>query len=306
MVFAWLGQDRSISQAFARHKQHNRQFGAPAASRDFGAPAVFDDFDEQVIMDSPYWLRTWVVQECVLAKELLFLAGNEVYWADCLDATLRLRLRLHNTYSCLGYRSFYHIMGLRRLHQPHSEGLKYPVDSLLEIIDRFGKTSSKLAQDKVFALQSICDPASRCTVNYRLEPRALFWQVLTSNSKPCVFYEVQILLEALQTTWDEAVAVLPITPTAMQPRQPVILLEITTSVKFRGLTATSFDRSTAWPALPVEYEFALVCGTHPSPDTSGEIVSFDAIRLCQDMPETELTGLALTGHCCTHEACTVC
>jgi Heterokaryon incompatibility protein (HET) len=172
-VWAWLGTHHRIEQYLSGIHEGR-----------------FKGSHECPLDEVEYFTRTWTVQECCLARELVLFAGRHV---SCKFDSIR-NPNYSDINSIAGG-----IMTLRR------KGIRdFPYKSLLICIRMFHLTKCTDPLDKVFALQSMVDPKSRCKVDYRMDAAVLYWQVLMANDDSCDFHQLMTLASALNVTIQDA------------------------------------------------------------------------------------------------------
>jgi hypothetical protein len=125
------------------------------------------------LLNHPYWERTWIVQEVVLAKSLVFVYGEAVFsWEQyCYGVhglyEAMMTNRVPNMESILNYIPYLHksVVGmsdrvdtLSELKRGFESSDKSQWPTLGQVADRLHKVMSKDPRDQIYALLSLaCD-----------------------------------------------------------------------------------------------------------------------------------------------------
>ena len=158
-VFAWLGEAESGSDEVlvdeCIRRWPNRGHIGPAKSVEGREVAVR-------IAKHTYWTRTWVLQECVLAKRVVFCHGAAKVECAKLEEFL---LQIHIEIACSGepllvpeyqnVEKIFHLMSRHNTPQRKLSAL------LWDNIEDFAHTQCSDPRDKIYALLSISAPPSK-------------------------------------------------------------------------------------------------------------------------------------------------
>ena len=147
--------------------------------------AYFDDIVIQDIvhlLENRYWCRTWIVQEFLLAKEILLMCGKHV--APCTD--LLSTLENVNSYKPtpeITQSSAYRLCVARS--RLLSSGRWRPFDNLYDLLSTYGETQCSDVRDRIFGLLSLYDQSAvaagaRLKPDYSLSVEQLFFRTLAS------------------------------------------------------------------------------------------------------------------------------
>jgi hypothetical protein len=131
------------------------------------------------IMDSPWWLRSWTVQEIVLASSAIVIWGSVLISWDILqaaasvligDETPDLPFEMPSVFD--GHRFTGPIVGIKCLKDRKSRN-----DSQLEILWRVRHRSSTDPRDKIFAVAALLPEDSNIKADYFLSTVQLYQKV---------------------------------------------------------------------------------------------------------------------------------
>ena len=179
-VFAWLGYgDSDCNLAMS----HITKISLESARSQSVEPRMLEQYLEQLLL-RPYWSRTWVIQEAVLAKELWLLYGSEIApWSEFVDAVNSIyRVDSENLYPHLktqktvegslgqlahcgdereteAYRRFL-------LFKDARESLVDGKSDLLSLAALFQHTNCLDPRDKLYGLRGIASDGENLEINY--------------------------------------------------------------------------------------------------------------------------------------------
>ena len=187
-VYAWLGEgdaDCLFAMKYARLKSHG------STNLPIAHPKLLTQYFEQLFMQ-PYWSRTWVIQEAVLAKQFWLLCGNEMILWDNLMLTFDHLL--DNT----AISSFPHSASRKidfwddtepeeyteacsrfiRFKEARCSRGKY---SLLELAELFRQHNCTDPRDKLYGLRGIASNGEFLRVDYDHSTPHVFFEALSLN-----------------------------------------------------------------------------------------------------------------------------
>ena len=139
--------------------------------------ALFDLFHDT------WWLRTWIVQEVVLASNAIFLVGSASFSFKAVESLARVEPLLRRMLPASSYQVLH-----RFNHDPGWTAAKNILQTRLEcsqptrpalpvLFWRFRHHRCALKQEKIYALLAICDPQKAPPyhlVNYRLRASEVY------------------------------------------------------------------------------------------------------------------------------------
>jgi hypothetical protein len=229
-VLAWLGTGDDQTVALKKYIQHHKPRKMSKDDLILACEAVIS------VLNRPYWERTWIVQEFILARRIMFYCGSmvvdlddfalfydklELYaiyrstpelWNNTTESTSgtfgldtsplthsteELDRRLKDFASQLRQSAYSLLMDRRRLgYMDHSK-------HLWSIILSHSKTRCEDPRDKIFAVQALLDPKldERVRVDYAMSAEDLLFCALQkwgSHSQPWIFDRTR---ESLGLSW---------------------------------------------------------------------------------------------------------
>lgn len=183
-VFIWLGVDLENLVENERDG-HARGWMPSSKVKPFYMSEAFSSSEivctseiTRILLKNIYWTRLWIVQEFVLAKELLLCAGGLVVkWKEFRDKALDLEkeLQIRN--------GFLNSLMEQRYHRESGE-LRERMSSLVE---KFCMTSCTDPRDRVFGLLGISNTSF--DADYSLTVREVFVGVLKAELEIIVWEE---------------------------------------------------------------------------------------------------------------------
>lgn len=161
-VPAWLGEERD-SSGRAMDCLHEMVAAASTAVRLPEESAMWDSISK--LFGRPWFQRAWVVQELVLAPQVVVFCGN--HWApwDEIYEAAKICTRESSTHSATGVMKHIvmnasAILSLGDLRRSYQERGQDGQRELLTLLARFQYTRATLQRDKLFALLGLaCDAA---------------------------------------------------------------------------------------------------------------------------------------------------
>lgn len=135
------------------------------------------------LLENEYWTRMWIVQEFVLAKDLLFASGSVLAHWDHVHHIFP------DIYEYLDYGSYsYHLAVVNERRQHLFRQLINIRPCLHELVRRFGYMACSDVRDKVFALHGLLEENSNqaspfVIVDYTLTPAQLALRMLELASQ---------------------------------------------------------------------------------------------------------------------------
>ena len=131
------------------------------------------------LCEKEYWRRIWIVQEVLLAKEVKILCGHHcVQW-------IKLQLLLIDLQAISDRGRSLHVVGVPAvLDSPAAviirakaqwNGDPQPLTLLLE---QYHRQHSTDVRDKVYALHGLASDSGAISINYRIDPKELFVQIV--------------------------------------------------------------------------------------------------------------------------------
>ena len=189
-MLVWLGGEADNSNLVFESLAIYRKGGqatAPAASNDLIAPLRRSDVSLAMadLCSRPYWRRTWIMQEIVLAPEILLYCGRcKIEWDMLADVLRTLRqwkednTGLDNT--SVDTREFWTIIAnskATRLVLQRDFGVRET--SLLKLIVEFRDMECTDIRDSIYGLFRLLAPgALKIDANYALSAVGLFLKVM--------------------------------------------------------------------------------------------------------------------------------
>ena len=200
-VYAWLGNDPLVEQSLScfqtslstllMERETYRRDVVNMFKTGSTRPPKVDTKPWESVAFCAYFTRTWIVQECALAKALTFVCGRATWTVGSNDLLPRV-CRQWALQRLLFFRYWLHIC--------EWDG----PERLVEIIWGSRTAVCEEPRDMVYALQSIAIPGTRCAVDYSIAQCDLFWQVvLADGGGGLKENEVTNLQKALKASWDD-------------------------------------------------------------------------------------------------------
>ncbi|MBE3048619.1 HET domain-containing protein [Candidatus Bathyarchaeota archaeon] len=158
----------------------------PAQLRSVYMPYTYSfqksEFSEALIpfLESDYWTRMWIVQEFVLARDVVFASGPVlVPW----DRANKVFPEVYGYHARSGYGSAATLVNERRQQMFRQKQGVHP--NLHELVRRFGLLECSDPRDKIFALSGLLGASSEdvLIVDYSLTPAQLSIKTLKLASK---------------------------------------------------------------------------------------------------------------------------
>ncbi|KAK0625879.1 hypothetical protein B0T14DRAFT_508714 [Immersiella caudata] len=164
-VYAWLGEgDENVREVL--------RLTRGIKYRPF---SYKNDWDASAFQDLAYWTRAWVVQEMALARELIFMYGEEAATSEEVELMLKNNIYLRaggddGVSRGLVFGDLVRAVK-EQIHRPGSNLSTLP-ETLLMYQD------CKLTHDKIYAFQNLWPESKRITVNYAWTELELFGAVM--------------------------------------------------------------------------------------------------------------------------------
>lgn len=180
-VFVWLGNEMSSSRTIRalpvnKNHDHDIQKLQPAsrhADRDVLETVSEPSCTVEVataLLENPYWTRLWIVQEFVLAKDLLLCAGSLVLkWKELRDMIIDLgtRYKLQN----------HHLNSLMNQRYHKEQGERQ--EGLSALVDKFYEHQCADPRDRVFGLLGLSN--TQLKADYALKAEEIFIGVMDAE-----------------------------------------------------------------------------------------------------------------------------
>jgi len=165
-VYAWLGEgDETVREVLRLTR--GIKFRPFSYKNDWDAPAF---------QNLAYWTRAWVVQEMALARELVFMYGEEAATAEEVELMLKNNVYMRPGGGGSTSRGLIFFDLLRTLqgqiNRPGGSDLSTLPETLLMYQD------CRLTLDKIYSFQNLWPASARVTVNYDWTELDLFSAVM--------------------------------------------------------------------------------------------------------------------------------
>ena len=189
-VYAWLGEgdaDCLFAMKYARLKSHG------LTNLPIVHPKLLTQYFEQLFLQ-PYWSRTWVIQEAVLAKQFWLLCGNEMILWD------NLMLTFDHLLDSTAISSFPHSASRKIDFWDETETEEYTEAcsrfirfkqargsllngkySLLELAELFRRHNCTDPRDRLYGLRGIASNGEFLSVDYNHSTPHIFFEALGFN-----------------------------------------------------------------------------------------------------------------------------
>ena len=167
-MISWLGMNRVISEYLAQPPKYE------------GNAEIWDDFNL-----CEYWKRAWITQEIVLARQIVFMAGDVEQDEKVLVESRGDR--------CSATQAHLTPRWCRR----QAEGR-----SLLGLLDWHKDKQCSILRDRVFSLLALCNDASALKADYETPDRELASEILTCCKAELCFCAVNLVIRTLKFRGD--------------------------------------------------------------------------------------------------------
>ena len=141
----------------------------------------------------PYWTRTWIVQELVLAKSIYVLCGHSLStWNELIPDVFRKALpfeRRWNQRTLPDREEDYRfgeashrlstINNTREISRRNSDGSYRKRSTIIELMEEYGRTKCEVPLDKIYALLSLdkAQTSQQILADYTIDTNELFLRV---------------------------------------------------------------------------------------------------------------------------------
>jgi len=179
-VWVWLGEadDATMSDVAMQYLETRVALNG----KDFNPKKLWNARKAKAILrlcEKEYWRRIWIVQEVLLAKEVKILCGGRcVQWIKLQQLLIDLQAISDRGRSL-------HVVGAPAvLDSPAAviirakarwNGDPQPLTLLLE---QYHRQHSTDVRDKVYALHGLASDSRAISINYRIDPKELFVQIV--------------------------------------------------------------------------------------------------------------------------------
>ena len=265
-VRAWLGEERDNSTTLFDFLVDVRQrVGSVYNTKVFFKEYKFDTMVEMwgallSLSQRPYWHRTWIMQELLLAQDIIVHCGERILpWEtfnighlcllrasdyyrssrevhDEIEVEKRYRTlsELVNTWTGSLCSEIFHLQRERAVHG-------CPTSGLFEYIKKFRHTKCLDPRDMVYALQSLSN-AVLVIADYTVSAEVLLYSVCRSRSGTFVAWEFEILRTVLRLSWQD------ITEACMDAARPQVP---STALTRPGIRVRLLEFETVRTVLPI-------------------------------------------------------
>ena len=207
-MFAWLGEDEAnVAEVFRLLNAWSPESSSPGPghfshllSRDIYRKGVVEALKN--VRDRPYWTRTWIVQEILLAPDVIVFCGESSVSWERLMGLFSAKKDLHLPFEFDG-RPF----ELEQMRKNKFSGKKGKAEEgidLLDLVSLVCETSCSDPHDKIYGVLSLTAPSvsSSFTVDYSEQLGSLFWRTLASSTKEVLTIEDWDMIETLRLALD--------------------------------------------------------------------------------------------------------
>lgn len=191
-VVAWLGkEDELVCQAmdFFKNFEYTYHPRNGATSLDFGVDTI-PWSALQICLDTRYWRRAWIVQECILAKDLEVCGGSKSVPAErimlCwtvltseIDVLVSCKAEMERLSESSGLQLLLQRQRWRRSRTTYLQPWEEPVRECSDV------------RDRLFAMISLMDPALGIVADYGQSVDDLLWK-LKKEGLPHVYHPLGI------------------------------------------------------------------------------------------------------------------
>lgn len=210
--------------------------------------------------NAPFWKRTWIIQEILVAPQLLICFDKHIFifeqFYDLWRHNARILLRRHNSDYAIRMCAF--MLGQRAqlsrrvvgdTHKPQLLTDSGPQLDILSLVSMFSHSTCAVALDKVYALLSLVDWRGHppLQVDYELHEEALYFRTL-SSSKEVEFFTAENLRGALQISVDR------IMTSSLNLLQNQSISELEIHAGFENPADTRIDDHWDLSQLPILYD----------------------------------------------------
>jgi hypothetical protein len=207
-MFAWLGEDEdNVAEVF-------RSLNAWSPESSTSGPGHFshllarDIYWKGVVealknvRDRPYWTRTWIVQEILLAPDVIVFCGeSSVSWKRLMDLfSAKKSLDLPFEFDGRPFQ----LEQMRKNNSSSKNGKPEEGIDLLDLVSLVSETNCSDPHDKIYGVLSLSTPSvsSSFTVDYSEQLGSLFWRTLASSMKEVLAIEDWEMIETLRLALD--------------------------------------------------------------------------------------------------------
>ena len=209
-MFAWLGEDedyvaevfRSLNAWSPESPTSGPGHFSHLLARDIYWKGVVEALKN--VRDRPYWTRTWIVQEILLAPDVIIFCGeSSVSWMRLMDL-FSAKKSLDLPFEFDGRPFELEQMRKNNLNSSSKTGKPEEGIDFLDLVSLVSETNCSDPHDKIYGVLSLTAPSvsSSFTVDYSERLGSLFWRTLASSTKEVLAIEDWDMIETLRLALD--------------------------------------------------------------------------------------------------------
>ena len=207
-MFAWLGEDEyNVAEVFRSLNAWSPDSSTSGPghfshllARDIYWKGVVEALNN--IRDRPYWTRTWIFQEILLARDVIVLCGeSSVSWKRLMDlCSAKKSLDLPFEFDGRPFE----LEQMRKNNSSRENGKPEEGIDLLDLVSLVSETNCTDPHDKIYGVLSLTAPSvSSCfTVDYSEQLESLFWRTLAASMREVLTIEDWEMIETLRLALD--------------------------------------------------------------------------------------------------------